>query len=269
MNTISKFETLARLGFAGRGLIYVMIGYLALRYRESADAPEIMHSLNESAIGALVLLLIAVGLLGYGAWRLVEGALDLEGKGDDAKGMLLRTAHLLSGLLHIGLGGYALSVLADGSGERKGDESGSEQVAGWMLDIPGGYLLIGIVGAGLIATGLFQFLAAWRLDFLKHLLPRAANSQWVAWVGRLGYAARGVVFVLIGLFFWNAASSGRKSEAGGMDDALDWLNQDQLVVVGIGLVLFGLFCLVEAIYRRITSENVIGRLQAKARSHRL
>ena len=263
MNKISKFETMARLGFAGRGILYVIIGYLALRYRESTDAPEVLRSLHESPLGDLLLVLVAVGLLGYGVWRLVEAALDLEDKGDDAKGWVIRTGHLLSGLLHVGLGGYALSLLGGGrnrSGGESGD-SGSEQAAGWMLDLPGGYILIAIVSALLVATGLFQFLNAWRLDFLKHLLPRAARSQWVAWMGRLGYAARGVVFVLIGLFFWNAASTGRKSEAGGTDEALAWLDKDQLILVGIGLLLFGLFCLVEAIYRRLTCENVVARLQ--------
>lgn len=262
MKSISKFETMARVGFAGRGILYIIIGYVALRYREASDAPEVLRSLHESAIGDIVLLLVALGLLGYGLWRLVEGALDLDDKGDDAKGLLLRTAHLLSGLLHIGLGGYALSVLIGGSDSDSGGDSGSEQAAGWILDVPGGYVAIAVLSAALVATGLYQFLSAWRLDFLKHLLPRAARSQWVAWIGRLGYAARGIVFVLIGLFFWNAATTGQKNEAGGMGEALAWLDKDQLVVVGVGLLLFGIFCLVEAIYRRITSENVLGRLQA-------
>jgi hypothetical protein len=267
MNNISKFETMARIGFAGRGLVYGMIGYLALRYREATDPAELLRSLRDSSIGDVVLLLIGAGMLGYGIWRLVEAALDLDGAGDDAKGWTLRSAHLLSGLIHLGLATYAVRLLlGGGSNSREGESGSAEQAAGWALDLPGGYVLIGLLSAGLIATGLFQFYDAWKLKFLRHLLPRAASKEWVAWVGRLGYAARGVVFALVGLFFWNAASTGRESEAGGMGDALTWLDEDQLVVVGIGLLLFGLFCLVEAIYRRITSENVLARLRAMAPS---
>jgi len=265
MNGISKFETITRLGFAGRGLMYLIIGYLAVRFREETDPAGMLRSLQDSGAGQVALLLLAVGLLSYGIWRLVEASLDLEGAGDDAKGKTMRFAHLLSGTLHLGLGLYALYLaVGGGSGDNDGESRGAEQAAGWALDVPGGYVLIAIVGAGLVAAGLYQFIQAWKLGFLRHLLPRAASATWVHWVGRLGYAARGIVFCLVGLFFWNAARTGRESDAGGMDDALKWLSEDQMKVVAAGLILFGIFCFVEAIYRRITDQNVAARLKAKA-----
>lgn len=263
MNGISKFETMTRIGFAGRGLMYVMIGWIALMSRDALDPPTLLRTLQDSGLGQVALFLFALGLLSYGAWRLVEASLDLEGHGDDAKGKAVRFGHMLSGALHLGLGLYAIWLALGGkSGEAEGESKGTEQAAGWALDLPGGYIFLAIVSAGLIVAGLYQFVQAWRAGFLKQLLPRAASSDWVLWAGRIGHAARGVVFLLVGLFFWNAARTGRESEAGGMDDALQWLGKDQLTVVAIGLVLFGLFCFVEAIYRRITNEDVSARLKA-------
>lgn len=266
MNGLSKFETMARLGFAARGLMYVMIGYLALRYREATDAPGMLRSLQDSGMGQFALLLLAIGLFGYGVWRLIESSLDLDGRGDDAKGKAVRFAHMLSGTLHLGLGLYALYLMVRGTPDGGGESQGTEQATGIALGLPGGSVLVGVLGAALIAAGLYQFIHAWKLSFLKHLLPRAASKTWVHWVGRLGYAARGVVFGLVGAFLLEAARTGSENQAGGMDDALRWLSPEQMTVVAAGLALFGIFCFVEAIYRRITDQGVAARLTAAARS---
>jgi len=102
-----------------------------------------------------------------------------------------------------------------------------------------------------------------RLRFLKHIEPAAASKPWVKWVGRLGYLARGVVFVLVGLSFWRAGAAEAPGAAGGTGEALGSLSATSLAIVAAGLVLFGLFSFVQAIYRRITDPQVIERLSAR------
>ena len=110
----------------------------------------------------------------------------------------------------------------------------------------------------LLGVGLAQFRKAWTLKFLRHLEPRAANRNWAAWLGRLGFAARGIVFCLTAWLFLDAAEAHSSAAAGGLDEALGSLPRSLQVAVAAGLILFGLFSLVEARFRRIAAPPTLG-----------
>lgn len=262
MGSIGRFETLTRIGFAARGLTYILIGWLALRAGQAAGASDALGTLAGGGPGTLVLALAAVGLFAYGAWRLLEAALDIEGAGDDAKGIAVRFGHGLSGAAHLFLGFTALE-LALGSGSGGGDGESARAATSWLLDLPAGHLLVRLIAVGLIAAGAFQVVEAVKLHFLKQIEPQAASKQWVKWVGRLGYLARAAVFVLIGLMFWQAGANDNAAAAGGTGDALAGLSGTTQMLVAAGLVLFGVFSLVQAAYRRITDPHVVARLRAR------
>ena len=261
MPSISKFEGLTRLGFAARGLMYIMIGWLALAAGRAKDPAGAMGILQEG-IGRPILALMAAGFLGYALWRLTEALIDSEGHGSDAKGIAVRLGGAVSGLVHLGLGLYAAN-LAIGSGGGGGNGTAPEEGAATTLSLPGGWMLLALAAAALVATGLYQLAKAVRADFLRFLEPEAARRAWVGWIGRAGYAARGLVFVLMGWFLWNAAMETRAASAGGIDDALTSLPPGIELAVALGLLLFGLFSLVEARYRRINDPEVLDRLKRK------
>lgn len=244
--------------------MYVIIGYLALRTGQATDPAEVLRSLTSGGTETVLLVLLAIGLFSYGIWRLIETYLDLEGHGDDAKGKAVRVAHFLSGAVHVVLGLYAIYLAVGGTRGSGGGSDQTEQATGFALDLPGGQILIFLVAAAFLAAGFSQLAKAWRCDFMRQLSARARGTEWVRWMGRLGYAARGVIFVLIAIFFWNAASSQSGSQAGGMAQALRSLDGTALTLVAAGLLLFGLFGFVEAIYRRITNEDVAARLKRSA-----
>ena len=100
-------------------------------------------------------------------------------------------------------------------------------------------------------AGIQQFRKAWKLKFLRHFKPEAANRDWVAWLGRLGYAARGCVFLVIGWLLLRAAQTHRAGVAGGIDDALGSLPRPVQLALAAGVLLFGLFSLTEAAYRKV------------------
>jgi hypothetical protein len=109
-------------------------------------------------------------------------------------------------------------------------------------------------------------LEAAKADFLRHLDGRVAGQAWVMWLGRAGYAARGLVFVIIGWSLLQAGRSDSAARAGGMEQALGSLSGTLLTAVALGLLLFGLFSFVEARYRRINDPTVAARLKGAVRA---
>ena len=257
-----KFEALTRAGFAARGIMYMLIGFLALKTGRSAGSGGALEYLGSGA-GKFLLAAMALGFLGYGIWRLSEALLDTEGNGADEKGLALRGAGFISGLIHLGLAFYA-AQLASGTGGSGGSSHGAEQGAATALSLPGGRAMILIAAAILLIVGVYQIIKAAKLSFLRHLDARAAREAWVQWSGRLGYAARGSVFVAMAYFLWRAGHQESSEEAAGTGDALSSLPPTLQMMVAAGLFFFGLFSLVEARYRRINDPKVLERLGTKA-----
>jgi hypothetical protein len=245
---VKAFGALTRLGFAARGLIYALIGYLALRSGRTENAGGALDYLA-SAAGRPLVAAMAVGFLSYGVWRLLEAWIDSEGRGDDAKALGVRLAGAGSGIIHLGLGGVAVLAAANQSSGGGGDSS--ETGASAALSVPGGELILYVAAATVLGVGLQQFRKAWTLKFLRHLEPEAARRRWVAWLGRTGFAARGILFLLMGWFLVQAARAHSSAAAGGIDEALGSLPRTAQIAVAAGLLLFGLFSLTEALYRRI------------------
>jgi hypothetical protein len=253
----NPFVTATRIGFLARGVMYLLVAYLALEFGRAADGSEALRYLDGGP-GRILLAGIAVGFLAYGAWRALDAAVDGECHGTTAKGVAKRLGGAVSGLIHIGLGVYA-ARLALGGGADGGD--GTRQGAAAALGMPGGEVLLGAAAVALVAAGLHQFVGAAKLRFLRHLDPGVAGRAWIAWAGRAGYAARGVVFTLIGIFLFRALLEGSAAEAGGMGEALASLPRALQTLVAVGLLLFGLFSLVEARWRRIGNPRLLGRLE--------
>lgn len=258
MPSVPSFEMFTRIGFAARGVMYFLIGYFALRWGQAEEGTQVLGHLAEG-IGKALLALMAIGFAAYGVWRVSEALIDSEGHGSDAKGRLVRTGGVVSGLTHLGLA-FVSAKLAFGSPAGQGD--GTEAGAATALALPGGMLLVTIAGAALIAAGVWQVLKGVRGEFLRHLEHGAAGRPWVKWLGRGGYIARGIVFLLMGWFLLGAGIDADPGKAGGMSDALTSLPDGLSLAVALGLVLFGLFSFVEAVYRRINDPAVLARLKA-------
>jgi len=241
------FEIVTRLGFAARGLMYGAIGWLAIMSGRTEDAGGILPYLERQA-GAVLVAVMAAGFFSYAAWRFLEAWLDTDDHGSDAKGVAVRLAGAGSGLIHLGLGVGA--VLAALHARRSGGD-GPEHGAAMALSVPGGEWLLYLAAAVAAGAGIQQFRKAWSLKFMRHLKPEAAKRGWVAWLGRIGFAARGVVFLLIGWLLLRAAQLHNSGAAGGIDDALGSLPRPVQLGVAAGVLLFGLFSLTEALYRKV------------------
>jgi hypothetical protein len=256
--TGGRFEALTRVGFAARGIIYVLIGWLTLRSGRTEDGGGVLAWLA-SGSGRILLAVMAAGLLAYGVWRLLEAWIDSAGHGSSAKGAAARAGGAVSGLVHIALGGAAaLHALGSGGGGSDSAESGART----LLSLPGGGIMLILVAAILLVTGFVQLGKAWTLGFLRHLGGGAEARRWITVLGRAGFLARGIVFLIMAWFFWRAGSEHSSAQAGGPADALSSLPDNLQILVAAGLLLFGLFSLAEAWFRRIEDPHVVERLRS-------
>ena len=263
MPSAANLEMLTRIGFAARGLLYLSIGYLALRFGRTENTAGAIEYLAEGGTRPLVGIM-AVGFLAYGVWRLSEAIADTEGQGTGAKAMAARIGGGVSGLVHTFLSFVALNLALGKGTEAGGNEASSGAAA--ALEMPGGHIVVLLAGLALIGTGLYQLVNAAKADFLKYLDMRAAHQPWVKWFGRAGYAARGVVFTIIGWSLLQAGMAAEADQASGMAQAIDTLEGSTLfVLVAVGFLLFGLFSFVEARHRKITDPHVIERLKGALR----
>lgn len=235
---------LTRLGFAARGFLYLIIAWLAIgtgRAEDLTGALEYMR--GERAL----LMIILAGFLAYGFWRVTDALFDSEGHGEGKKGALGRLGAGASGIIYLFLAWQAWRLLkGDGGGS-----GGAQEQAGTVMNLPGGTLLVEIGGIILFLAGLWQVKRAISADFCKHLRPDIRQQGWVKWMGRGGYGARAIIFLVTAVFLISAGLSGDPGEAGGMQDALRWMDSPVNLIVAAGLALFGAFSLVEARFRQI------------------
>ena len=254
---------LAKLGFAARGVVYILVGWFAIDAAllggEVADNQGAIGSMADAAFGTLLLAIVAAGLLGYAVWRLTEAAANPEQIGHDLKGSLKRIGHVVSGIAHLILAWTATSLalhLGKGStAASPGDESARDWTA-LLLAQPLGRFLVGAVAIGILVAGFQQAQKAWRGDFIHDLRGDAPAPGYVCTMGRIGYGARALVFLIVAGLFALAAWSSHASDAGGVAEALETLRSQPggkwlLVLTGIGLALFGAYSLVEARFRRL------------------
>lgn len=247
-----KVVWLARVGFATRGVVYVLLGYLALttaKYHTVDDgAGDTFAMMAEVPVGWAVLYLAAAGLLGYALYRFSAALFDIERKGSSAKGLAHRAGYFASAVVHTGMA-WTAANFASGAKHAGEDQSArwAESALGYSL----GSTALGIVGIALIIAAAFQAKNAATADFMKHVSSRAPQAT--CWIGRAGHAARSVVFALIGWSLLRSAWFERSSEVLSLGGAINDLRGTgwTFTLVAAGLFLFGVFSIILARYRTI------------------
>jgi len=273
--TRNPIETLARLGYGARGVVYGLVGGLALLAAfgpggQTGGSRSALQSLLSQPFGKLWLGLIAVGLAGFCLWRILEAVTDADHCGTDLKGWGRRAAHLISGVIYGSLAVTAVS-LALGRGTGGGsEEARAQDWTAWLMGQPFGRWLVGLVGLAIAAAGLSFAWRAWRGDVARYLSLPADKREGILWLGRLGFAARGVVFLIVGGFLILAAWHGNSAEAHGLGGALQALQRQPygwvlFCLTALGLFAFGLFGLVQARYRHIDAPDIEEAKAAVAR----
>ena len=139
-----------------------------------------------------------------------------------------------------------------------GSSGGTDSATASLMNLPGGQVIVGVIGLAIVAYGAGQFWSGWTERFTKHLDAEAhggADGAAYRWFGKVGYIAKGVAITIVGGLFCYAALTHRARESGGLDQALQTirdqpLGQVLLLAIAVGLACYGLFCLARARHLR-------------------
>jgi hypothetical protein len=246
-----KVVWLARLGYAVRGVVYVLIGYLALSTtgEQVRDGTGGALTFIRSIPGGTAILYVAsLGLVGYAVYKLIAALYDTENLGGEPKGLAQRAAYLASAVIYAALSWTALQ-LATGAKSAAGDRN--HELASAVLTFDLGPVALGLAGLALIGGAAFQAKSAYDTSFMRHISSDAPSAT--CWIGRIGLGTRALVFLLMG---WSLLRSGwfaSSNEVRSLGQAiLDMREMGPLYsVVGAGIALFGVFSLITARYRSI------------------
>lgn len=260
-NIITRNMTpIARAGLTAKGVVYVLLGALAFmaafgingKSSKNTSKTGVFDFIYDQPAGTALLWIVIAGLVCYLVWRLIQAFADSEKKGDDPKGLLVRGRYLFSGLVY---GSLAFSAFKMVVYRKKDSGDRSQEAAQGLLSQPMGQWLVGLAAVILLGVGLYQIYYGLSEKYRKHVnkhVPAAAKGTLLG-AGKLGYIARGVVWLLFSYLFFQAAISANSAEAGDTSKAFSMLSHNTygpyfLALIGIGLILYGMFNFIRARY---------------------
>jgi hypothetical protein len=262
---------LGRAGYLARAVLYLTIGILAgmVAFGQGgklADGRGALDELSQQPFGVLLLVLMSIGLAGYGVWRGVQAILDPGSEAGAGWGWAKRGAWLMGALLHFGLAAYAFALLVGNGGQDNMDARSGTASA---LDAgPLGPVIVMGVGLGLLGLGIYEMSCVWRakLDQQLDLSPLSTQARRrIVLLSRFGIFARSVVFTIAGGFMLIAGVTSDASQAKGFGESLQALQgapfgKVLLGAVALGLLAFAVYQVVEARYRRVLGSSSSGAI---------
>jgi hypothetical protein len=253
-------KALARLGLVAYGVVYLLIGWLALQLAwggrsKSPDPSGAFRTLAEQPLGSVLLSLLAIVLVALGLWRATEliwGHRDLDG----VEQLRKRATSGLWALIYSGLG-VRSALVAFGLG---GGTSGSQPPAPiGVLAWPGGRTIVVTAGLVVIIAGVIEVIRGMRKSFSDELDTTSLSTtaqKGVLHLGQVGYVTKGLALAMVGGLLGYAAWTFDLKKASGLDAALQTILEQpfgswMLSAMAFGFVAFGVFAILQFRYRRM------------------
>lgn len=255
-------ELTSRLGYAARGVVYLTIGVIAVlaaadKTPRPAGTGDVFEVWAKWPFGLFLISALAACLIAFSGWRMLQAVFDADNHGTTPKAWAIRAGQAVSGLVYGALALSALELLDGLEDIGEADETDSAQTAAAeILAWPHGDWLVIVGGLVLLAVGIGNLAQGALQDFGKRLQCGPDVCRWVVPLGRAGYIGRGLATLPLGIFLLRAGWEVRASEVRTWADALQTVEAQPfgsalLAALALGLIAFGLFGVVEAVFRRI------------------
>lgn len=249
-----------RLGYAAKGIIYALIGFLAFRLAfgldggRVTDASGVLRTIVKQPFGLVLIAIIGFAILAYAAWHIFEGIKDTRHKGSNWKGKVERALTIIKAIVYGLIGVEALRLVFG----LRGSSADADDYARETMRYPLGDIFLVLVGIGVAVYGVMELWKAWKAKWDDDFDAARARREvpWLLHIGRFGVGARGVILALMGMGLVNAGFEERAAKARGLAESLltlfsqpsgPWL----LGGVAAGLICFGIFQLLHARYARL------------------
>jgi hypothetical protein len=238
-----------RVGIIAYGIVHLLIAWVAIQLafgseEGSASSDGALSTMAQTPVGGVLLYVVAAGFAALVLWQLTEalaGHRDAEGK----KRVFKRLGSGMKAVLYGALGWSALKIAMGGGS----DGGGTDTITSKIMAMPGGQLLVGLVGVAVAAYAarlIYRGLSESFMDKLKAEGQVGDTGKAFVLFGKAGYVSKGLALLVVaGLFLWAAWSHDPK-KSGGLDQALHKVLEQPfgmpiLVALGAGIACYGLF----------------------------
>lgn len=244
-----QLELLERLGYVVRGVLYAVMGFLALRIAlaqpggKATDLSGSLVWLIGNPLGKLVLIVTIIGLVAYSIWGFVRAIFDPLHRGRDAKGIAARIGFVTSAMSYLTVALFALQILA---GQGSASHDTTQKMVSTLLTNPLGGVVTIVIGIFALAIGIGQFIEAYRATFKNDLKAgemSQSERELAIGLGRFGMAARGVTFLVIGWFLIQAGIHHDPGKATGFGGAFLFLLAQPYGHLLVGIIALGFVAL--------------------------
>ncbi|WP_116105944.1 DUF1206 domain-containing protein [Lewinella sp. IMCC34191] len=247
-------------GHLAKGSVYLMVGGLALAtvIGQASGGPEgpqkIVRYLQDKPFGNVILVILALGLFSYCAWRWYKALTDEANEGTDREGIMHRTSYAMSGTMYGLLGTYTLTLVIGG-----GTEGNKQTLLVELMQQPFGIVAVGILALAALYAAYRQYDRAVNETFMDDLKTdemKKEERETYRWMGKLGYGSRVIVYLVVTYFLVKVILAQDASQYQGLGGVLQLISQGAgsifLAIISLGLFLYGAFVLVKARYRELS-----------------
>ena len=252
-------EWMAKLGTAIYGVVYVVVGWLAVQVAlgdsaGKASGEGALREIAQKPFGEVVLWVACAGFAALAVWTACEAVAGHDDK-DGAKLLRSRLASAGRAIVFAILGVLSFQTV---TGSSSGGRSSEDTYTAKLLQLPFGPALVVALGAAIVGYGIYSVYEGLSDKWRKQLEPEGRTGDVgtaITVLARTGYPSRGGAFAVIGgLFIW-AGFTHDANKSGGLDQALLTLRDAPfgkflLIAIAVGLACFGAFNVAKAWYLR-------------------